>query len=129
MGLLEDYPISYRKIFTKARIGGEPRSTAFASTLFPRPGRHAVSEVTTLHGHHAAWLEVRPENLQDSAAAEASQAIRDLDSENGRPDSSKLGAVVIVAQYKPQTKQGCVEGPKSERPNHSLELLAKRIDN
>jgi len=32
-----------------------------------------------LQGHYAAWLETLPENLQDSATAEALQAICDLD--------------------------------------------------
>jgi hypothetical protein len=39
----------------------------------------AVSELTTLQRHYAAWLEVVPENLQDSATAEALHAICDLD--------------------------------------------------
>ena len=41
--------------------------------------RDAVSELTTLQGHYAAWLEALPENLQDSATAEALHAICDLD--------------------------------------------------
>jgi hypothetical protein len=41
--------------------------------------RDAISELTTLQGHYAAWLEALPENLQDSATAEALQAICDLD--------------------------------------------------
>ena len=44
-----------------------------------RRWRDAVSELTTLQGQYAAWLEVLPENLQDSATAEALQAICDLD--------------------------------------------------
>ena len=39
----------------------------------------AISELTTLQGHYAAWLEALPENLQDSATVEALQAICDLD--------------------------------------------------
>ena len=39
--------------------------------------RDAVSELTTLQGHYAAWLESLPENLQDTA--EALHAICDLD--------------------------------------------------
>jgi hypothetical protein len=39
----------------------------------------AVSELTSLQGHYAAWLEALPENLQDSATAEALRAICDLD--------------------------------------------------
>lgn len=38
--------------------------------------RDAVSELTTLQGQYAAWLEALPEN---SATAEALQAICDLD--------------------------------------------------
>ena len=41
--------------------------------------RDAVSELTTLQGHYGAWLAALPENLQDSAAAEALRAICDLD--------------------------------------------------
>ena len=39
----------------------------------------AISELTTLQGYYAAWLEALPENLQDSATAEALRAICDLD--------------------------------------------------
>ena len=39
----------------------------------------AISDLTTLQGHYAAWLEALPENLQDSATAEALHAICDLD--------------------------------------------------
>ena len=38
-----------------------------------------ISKLTTLQGHYAAWLEALPENLQDSATAEALLAICDLD--------------------------------------------------
>ena len=41
--------------------------------------RDVVSELTTLQGHYAAWLEALPKNLQDSATAEALLAISDLD--------------------------------------------------
>ena len=41
--------------------------------------RDAISELTTLQGQYAGWLEALPENLQDSATAEALQAICDLD--------------------------------------------------
>ena len=37
--------------------------------------RDAVSELTTLQGQYAAWLQALPENLKDSAAAEALPAI------------------------------------------------------
>jgi len=39
----------------------------------------AITELTTLQGHYAAWLEALPESLQDSATAEALHAICDLD--------------------------------------------------
>ena len=39
----------------------------------------AISELTTLQGQYAAWLEALPDNLQDSATAEALQEIIDLD--------------------------------------------------
>jgi hypothetical protein len=41
--------------------------------------RDAVSELTTLRGQYAAWLEALPENLEDSATAEALHVICDLD--------------------------------------------------
>ena len=41
--------------------------------------RDAVSELTTLQGQYAAWLDALAENLQDSATAEALHAICDLD--------------------------------------------------
>jgi hypothetical protein len=41
--------------------------------------RDAVSELVTLQGQYTAWLEALPENLEDSATAEALQAICDLD--------------------------------------------------
>ena len=39
----------------------------------------AISELTTLQGQYAAWLEALPDNLQDSTTAEALHAICDLD--------------------------------------------------
>jgi hypothetical protein len=39
----------------------------------------AISELITLRGHYAAWLEALPESLKDSATAEALHAICDLD--------------------------------------------------
>ena len=39
----------------------------------------AVAELTNLQAQYVAWLESLPENLQDSATAEALQAIYDLD--------------------------------------------------
>ena len=39
----------------------------------------AVSVLTTLQPQYAAWLEALPENLQDSALAEALEAICDFD--------------------------------------------------
>ena len=41
--------------------------------------RDAIAELITLQGQYAAWLEALPENLQDSATAEALQATCDLD--------------------------------------------------
>jgi hypothetical protein len=49
------------------------------TTVAPSVGCDAISELTTLRGHYAAWLEALPENLQDSAADEVLQAICDLD--------------------------------------------------
>jgi len=39
----------------------------------------AVVELTALQAQYMAWLEALPENQQDSATAEALQAICDLD--------------------------------------------------
>jgi hypothetical protein len=39
----------------------------------------AVAILTELQGQYAAWLERLPDNLRDSATAEALQAICDLD--------------------------------------------------
>ena len=39
----------------------------------------AVAELTALQARYAAWLDALPDNLQNSATAEALQAIRDLD--------------------------------------------------
>ena len=44
-----------------------------------RRWRDAVDELTTLQTQYAAWLEALPHNLQDSAVADALQAICDLD--------------------------------------------------
>src|ERR1019366_365481 len=39
----------------------------------------AVTELTALQTQYTAWLDALPDNLQDSATAEALQEIRDLD--------------------------------------------------
>jgi hypothetical protein len=41
--------------------------------------RDAVAELAVLQGQYAAWLEALPISLQDSATADALQAICDLD--------------------------------------------------
>jgi len=41
--------------------------------------REAIAELLVLQGHYAAWLEALPDNLQDSATADALRAICDLD--------------------------------------------------
>jgi hypothetical protein len=38
-----------------------------------------VAELTTLQAEYAAWLQSLPDNLQDTAAAEALRAISELD--------------------------------------------------
>jgi hypothetical protein len=52
----------------------------------PRPQRwhDAVAELATLQEAYAAWLEALPLSLQDTATAEALQAIVDLDLEDLR---------------------------------------------
>jgi hypothetical protein len=44
-----------------------------------RRWRDAVAELTDLQALYAAWLDALPDNLQNSALADALQAIRDLD--------------------------------------------------
>jgi urease accessory protein UreF len=44
-----------------------------------RRWNEAVAILTELQGQYAAWLERLPDNLRDSATAEALQAICDLD--------------------------------------------------
>jgi hypothetical protein len=44
-----------------------------------RRWRDAVAELATLQSQYAAWLEALPSSLQDSATAEALQAICELD--------------------------------------------------
>jgi hypothetical protein len=45
----------------------------------PRRWKDAVAELVTLQAEYATWLEALPENLHDSATADALQAIVDLD--------------------------------------------------
>ena len=40
---------------------------------------HAVAEITALQAEYAAWLDALPDNLHDTATAEALQLISDLD--------------------------------------------------
>ena len=44
-----------------------------------RRWKEAVAELLQLQAQYAAWLEALPDNLRDSATAEALQAICDLD--------------------------------------------------
>ena len=44
-----------------------------------RRWRDAVAELAALQGQYAAWLDALPENLEESALAEALRAICDLD--------------------------------------------------
>jgi hypothetical protein len=44
-----------------------------------RRWKDAVAELLELQAQYAAWLEALPDNLRDSATAEALQAICDLD--------------------------------------------------
>lgn len=45
----------------------------------PRRWQDAVSELLALQAEYAAWLEALPDSLQDTATAEALQAIVELD--------------------------------------------------
>ena len=45
----------------------------------PQRWRDAVVELLALQAEYAAWLEVLPDSLRDSATAEALEAIVDLD--------------------------------------------------
>ena len=55
----------------------------------------AIAELITLQGQYAAWLEALPENLQDSATAEALVAICDL-------DLTELQAIVPPPRLRPR---------------------------
>jgi hypothetical protein len=44
-----------------------------------RRWKEAVAELLQLQAQYAAWLEALPDNLRDSATAEALQAICDID--------------------------------------------------
>jgi hypothetical protein len=44
-----------------------------------RRWKDAIAELLQLQAQYAAWLEALPDNLRDSATAEALQAICDLD--------------------------------------------------
>lgn len=45
----------------------------------PRRWQDAVTELLALQAEYAAWLDALPDSLQDSATAEALQAIVELD--------------------------------------------------
>ena len=47
----------------------------------PRRWQDAVSELLALQAEYAAWLEALPDSLQDTATAEALQAVVELDLE------------------------------------------------
>src|SRR3974377_806821 len=83
-------PIGERPMTDPERPAGRlpPRACGTPAVRIWRPLDHrsrakrwrdAVSELTTLQGQYAAWLEALPENLQESATAEALHAICDLD--------------------------------------------------
>jgi hypothetical protein len=64
------------------------RAVAVPVVRIRRPGDHrsrakrwhdAVAELVDLQGQYAAWLDTLPDNLRDSATAEALQAICGLD--------------------------------------------------
>jgi hypothetical protein len=65
-----------------AQAAGKPasrvRSSADRRSRFQR-WQDAVTELATLQAHYAAWLDALPPSLQDSATAEALQAICELD--------------------------------------------------
>ncbi len=60
---------------TPVRIMHRPRDHRSRA----RRWRDAVTKLTALQAQYAAWLDALPTNLQDSATAEALQAICDLD--------------------------------------------------
>ena len=47
----------------------------------PQRWHDAVAELLALQAHYAAWLEILPDTLQDTATAEALQTIVELDLE------------------------------------------------
>ena len=77
--------------------------------------RDAVSELATLQGQYAAWLESLPENLQDSATAEALQAICDV-------DLTELQAIVPPrGSGPPSTPEQCPLSAQSFRMRHQTD--------
>ncbi len=60
-----------------AVIGRTKRSADRRSR--PQRWRDAVVELLALQAEYAAWLDVLPDSLRDSATAEALEAIADLD--------------------------------------------------
>ena len=68
--------------YRAARVGGKPvvrtrRPLDHRSRA--RRWRDAVAELVALQAQYAAWLDAVPDNQQDSALAEALQAMSDLD--------------------------------------------------
>lgn len=59
-------------VSTRARKPTDRRSR-------PQRWREAVAELLELQADYAAWLEALPETLQDTATAEALQAVVELD--------------------------------------------------
>jgi hypothetical protein len=65
-----------------ARTAGAPvRRTRRPADRRSRARRwgDAVADLAELHAQYAAWLDVLPDNQQDSATADALRAISDLD--------------------------------------------------
>ena len=54
--------------------------------------RDAAAELTVLQAQYAAWLEALPSGLQESATAEALQAICELELADFGPSSSPAGS-------------------------------------
>ena len=67
-----------RRVTQPAADIARPRRSADRRSR-PQRWRDAVVELLALQAEYAAWLEVLPDSLRDSATAEALKAITDLD--------------------------------------------------
>jgi hypothetical protein len=67
-----------RRVTQPAAVIARPRRPTDRRSR-PQRWRDAVVELLELQAEYAAWLDVLPDSLRDSATAEALEAIADLD--------------------------------------------------